>query len=138
MAVLLPQVDLIVSSPLTRALETMAGFFGTPLAVAPHGGPRAADVLMNATMEIADKRVAHAAIGSAAVPVIACELCREAMLVCLSRSLLGHLLHTRSRGTGRVRAHLLRRRLPAERAVLWKAAHLRDPAAVPRCGLFAH
>lgn len=83
------QVQLIVSSPLTRCLETAAGVFGVHPAEGGNGASNGATngaaesssrgVWMNATEHEEGKCTQHVPIGLPSVPVIAHETCRETL-----------------------------------------------------------
>lgn len=91
------QVQLIVSSPLTRCLETAAGVFGVHPAecisetgngagTAPGGtkengaaGGRTSGIWMNGVEEEEGKCTKHSSIGLPSIPVIAHETCRETL-----------------------------------------------------------
>ena len=67
-------IQLVISSPLTRTLETLAGAFGVPHSQSDGAEP----LLMRATSRSPGVRTAHSAILSESVPpVIAWEGCRE-------------------------------------------------------------
>jgi len=72
------QAQLIVSSPLTRSLETTAGVFGQHDIGAESNGS-VHKVLMSAIPRIDGKCTQHAAVGKPGVPVIAHEMCRETL-----------------------------------------------------------
>jgi hypothetical protein len=66
-------VDVVVVSPMMRALETAVGVFGTEPLGAGEEGP----LLMTAQEPLEGQRAAHAAVSSRDVPpFVACELCR--------------------------------------------------------------
>jgi hypothetical protein len=66
-------VDVVVVSPMMRALETAVGVFGAE----PLGAGEAGPLLMVAQEELEGKRAAHAAVSTRGVPpFVACELCR--------------------------------------------------------------
>lgn len=72
------QAQLIVSSPLTRTLETTAGAFGNH-GIGPESDHPADDILMRTIPHIDGKCTQHAAVGKPDVPVIAHEMCRETL-----------------------------------------------------------
>ena len=71
------QAQVVITSPLTRCLETTAGIFGGLWHQAPTNGTT--PVLMNATSAEEGKSVDQGSILQPAVPVVACELCRETL-----------------------------------------------------------
>lgn len=74
-----PPIDLIVSSPLTRTLETAAGCFGglyhsESIGSKPSGH---ASAFMESTASLEGKRTTRSSVPMPGVPVVAHELCRE-------------------------------------------------------------
>eukprot|EP00892_Ulva_mutabilis_P003495 jgi/Ulvmu1/1517/UM011_0247.1 len=72
------QAQLIVSSPLTRTLETTAGAFGNH-DVSVTSDTAAKDIVMCTIPDIEGKCTQHVGVGMPSVPVIAHELCRETL-----------------------------------------------------------
>jgi hypothetical protein len=71
-------VDLIVSSPMTRTLETAAGCFGGLYQAEAIGSrPNGHVAFMEGTTSLEGKRTTRSSVPMPGVPIVAHELCRE-------------------------------------------------------------
>lgn len=84
--------QLVVSSPLTRCLETTAGCFGGLYTKKDENGDTqpADQILMIATTALEGKCTQQDKVEMPGVPIVACELCRETFGVCRWHSACSH------------------------------------------------